>query len=73
MRVRILLEKKIIMLEINCEILKIKKSMSTNIEEHREIEQEMKTIEEGKLLIEKLIKSITWENLIDENNLKTIG
>lgn len=70
MRIRILLEKKLEMLEISYEILKIKKSMTKDKKEFMELQNELKNIKEKKFLMKKLIYSITWENWIKEKELK---
>lgn len=73
MRVRILLERKLEMLEISYEILKIKKSMTKDKKEFMELQNELKNIREKKFLMKKLIHSITWENWIKEKELKVTG
>ncbi|MGL4253171.1 MAG: hypothetical protein ACRCU6_05735 [Fusobacteriaceae bacterium] len=73
MRVRILLEKKLEMLDITYEILKIKRSMTKDVKEFLDIERELKNIREKRVLIKKLIHSITWENLIEAKELGLLG
>lgn len=73
MRVRILLEERLEMLEIKYEILKIKKSMSKNDRDILNIQSEMKNVREKKNLTIKLLKSISWENWIEGKDIRIVG
>ncbi|MGL4402185.1 MAG: hypothetical protein ACRCTS_00385 [Fusobacteriaceae bacterium] len=69
MRVRILLEKKLEILDITYEILEIKRQMTKDIENFLSIEREMENIRERRILMKKLINSVTWENWIEKKEM----
>lgn len=73
MRVKILLEERLKMLEIKYEILKIKKTLSKDAEDIGNIQNELKNLKEKKILTEKLISSLTWENWIESNDIGVMG
>lgn len=73
MRVKILLEERLEMLEIKYEILKIKKSLSKDEKDLIEIQDELKSIRERRALIIKLIESISWENWIKGKDIGIVG
>lgn len=70
MKVKTMLEKKLRLLDLQYEILCIKKDVENDEMKQCQVEGELRLLEEHKIYLQKLIYSLTWENWIGETRAK---
>lgn len=69
MKVKTVLEKKLRLLDLQYEILCIKKDVENDEMKQYQVEGELRLVEEHKVYLQKLIYSLTWENWIGETRV----